>query len=873
MKTLALRLGGAFIFGLSCLSAGAATGPVGNLDRGVSLELARERAATISELRYELTLSIPETLDAPITGSNVLRFRLADASRPLLVDFESPADAGVAITANGTPVPTQAMNGHLVIPVRHLQAGENTVQIRFRAGEAPLNRSADLLYTLFVPARARQALPCFDQPDLKGRWTVTLEHPDGWQSVANGAERDRTPLGGRVRVRFAETPPLPTYLVAFVAGRMSVETGEHLGRTIRLFHRENDLAKLAHNRSALFELHARSLDALERYTGIPYPFGKFDVVLIPALQFGGMEHAGSIVYRAEDLLLDESATQDELLDRAHVIAHETAHMWFGDLVTMRWFDDVWTKEVFANFMAAKVIDPLFPQVRHDLGFFLAHHGGAYAIDRTPGANPIRQPLANLDQAGSLYGPIIYQKAPVAMRQLEALLGEEAFRDGVREYLRRHAFGNATWDDLITALASRTTIDLRHWSRMWIDEPGRPLIRTELVVRDERVERLSLAQSDPQGRGRMWPQQLRVTLGCTDKPRTLAIDLVGSTVDLTSRLGGCVPDYVLAGGSGWGYGEFELDPRTEAHLLSGLHRIDDPLARGVAWSALWDAMLSARLAPDRLFESALKSLDVEGDEQLVAELLADLRPLWWKFLTPRQRQARAADFEAFLRRQLDAATSPGLKSSWFRAIRTVATTPATVAWLHALWRRDAAIPGLPLVEADETALAHALALRDVGDASAMLDSQEARISNADRKARFAYLRGAVSGDAAERERWLRSLDTPEGRRREVWVAEGLGFLHHPLRSETAAAWVTKGLEMLPDVNRTGDLFFDSAWLQATLSGHSSPAVAARVRRFLDELPASYPPRLRALLLQQTDLLFRAAHAQSRVHLSRRNAEVD
>ena len=177
--------------------------------------------------------------------------------------------------------------------------------------------------------------------------------------------------GDRVRVRFDETQPLPTYVVAFVVGDMKVETATRAGRTMRMFHRENDAAKLARNRDALFDLHAQSLEALERYTGIPYPFGKFDFVLVPAFQPGAMEHAGNIAYKAESLLLDETATQDELLDRAHVIAHETAHMWFGNLVTMRWFNDVWTKEVFANFIADKVIEPQFPQVRHDLQFFLA----------------------------------------------------------------------------------------------------------------------------------------------------------------------------------------------------------------------------------------------------------------------------------------------------------------------------------------------------------------------------------------------------------------------------------------------------------------------------------------------------------------------
>src|SRR5437016_10299680 len=152
-----------------------------------------------------------------------------------------------------------------------------------------------------------------------------------------------------------------------------------------------------------------------------------------------MEHPGAVFYNAPGLLLEESATQNQKLDRASTIAHETAHMWFGDLVTMRWFTDVWMKEVFANFMAAKIVNPSFPGINHELRFLLAHYPAAYDVDRTAGTNAIRQPLANLSEAGTLYGAIIYEKAPIVMRQLETFLGADAFRDGLREYLRRYAF--------------------------------------------------------------------------------------------------------------------------------------------------------------------------------------------------------------------------------------------------------------------------------------------------------------------------------------------------------------------------------------------------------------------------------------------------
>jgi aminopeptidase N len=186
-----------------------------------------------------------------------------------------------------------------------------------------------------------------------------------------------------------------------------------------------------------------------------------------------MEHAGAILYNQASQLLDESATQNQLLDRASTIAHETAHMWFGDLVTMKWFDDVWMTEVFANFMAAKIVNPSFPEVNHDLRFLLAHYPSAYQVDRTAGTNPIRQHLANLNEAGQLYGAIIYQKAPIVMRQLETMLGEQSFRDGLREYLKRYSFGNATWLDLVRILDARTPENVAAWSRAWVQERGRP----------------------------------------------------------------------------------------------------------------------------------------------------------------------------------------------------------------------------------------------------------------------------------------------------------------------------------------------------------------------------------------------------------------
>src|SRR3989449_4109605 len=383
---------------------------------GVSLALANERAQSIEGLTYDLAFTIPAAPSEPITGKAVIRFNAKDVTRPLVLDFSPGADHITSISVAGQPSHFRLVKDHIIIPSSEISSEDNAVEISFRAGDASLNRSPDFMYTLFVPARAHLAFPWFDQPNLKARFALELTIPENWEAVSNAEETFREQLGDRVRPRYAETQPIPTYLFAFAAGRFQVETAESNGRWYRMLHRETDAKKVERNKKGVFDLHASSLEWLEKYTGIPYRFGKFDFVLIPSFQFSGMEHPGAIYYNSSSILLDESATENQMLSRAETIAHETAHMWFGDLVTMQWFNDVWMKEVFANFMAAKIVDPAFQNVNHDLRFLVANYPAAYAVDRTAGTHPVRQELENLDEAGSLYGAIIYQKAPIVMRQ-------------------------------------------------------------------------------------------------------------------------------------------------------------------------------------------------------------------------------------------------------------------------------------------------------------------------------------------------------------------------------------------------------------------------------------------------------------------------
>jgi aminopeptidase N len=831
---------------LSC-APGDAPAP----EPGVPLALAESRAGTLRDVRYEVRFDLPAERTAPVIGEVVVRFTRDRSRGPLVLDFRAPVDHVLGVTVNGDAVAYSVPPDHIVIPARALGDGEQAVTVRFRSTNDALNRQDEFLYALFVPDRASTAFPVFEQPDLKARFTLTLAIPAAWSALGNGAvvTRDSSDAARHV-VRFAETAPISTYLFTFAAGRLQQETAQRGGRTFTMYHRETDPNRLARNRDAIFDLHATALDWLEDYTGIPYPFGKFEFFAVPAFQFGGMEHPGAIWYRAESLFLEPSATRAQALGRASLIAHETAHMWFGDLVTMRWFNDVWMKEVFANFMAAKIAGPAFPDLNLPLRFFQAHHPTAYGVDRTAGANPIRQPLENLRDAGSLYGAIIYQKAPVVMQQLETLVGETALRDGLRTYLSEYRFANATWPDLIRLLDTLSPDDLGTWSRVWVEEAGRPVITA--VWADSGVR---LTQRDPAaGRDLRWSQPVSVALGFGDTVHVEHVRLEGD--EAFAPVSSAAPDFVLAGVDGVSYGRFVLDSASRLALLTRIHTLADPLHRAVAWQTLYEEVLDGALPPAAFLAAALVAIERERDELVAPQVLGHARAVYWRWLDAEARRTVAPAYEAVLWRALDAAPTPGRKASYFGSLVSVTLTPAGIARLERIWRGAEVPRGLPLAEPQFVALAEALAVRDVPDAAAILDAQDARITNPDRRARFRFVRPAFSADGAVRDSVLRSFAQLENRRRESWVLDAMGALHHPLRAEAALPLVRPSLDLVPEIQRTGDIFFPLRWLNATLDGHRSREAADAVRAFLDATP-DLPPRLRGKVLQAADDLFRVA----------------
>ena len=732
------------------------------------------------------------------------------------------------------------------------RSGENTVEITFTAGDQSLNRNDSFLYTLLVPERARTLFPCFDQPDMKALYTLSLEVPADWKAVSNTyIEKEELIHTGdaaeeqastRKLITFSRTEPLSTYLFSFVAGefyRKDYDDGRH---RFSAYYRETDTAKTAQLDDIFAEV-AASLEWLEEYTGVPYPFAKYDFIILPGFQYGGMEHTGATLYNDGRMFLSPNPTLGDRLSRTELIAHETAHMWFGDLVTMKWFDEVWTKEVFANHFAAWISEPLYPEVNHRLNRLRSFNTSALSEDRTEGTVSISQELPNLRYAGLVYGQIIYNKAPVMMEKLIEIMGRDAFRQGIQTYLKRYAYSNATWDDLVGILDSLTSADLRGFSQAWVYEKGMPDLTFRITGKHR--DSLTVTQSDPLGRGILWPQSFGVTVSDGTVNRQVEINMNADRITVPAGVTGA--RYILPNTDGRGYGRFILPRESARWLLGHWSEIQDGTARFATLMNLQENYLAGLISARDWSRSILAGLEKETD-QLTASSLSG-------FLGRTMDDLNGTDREAVEQRLWTLAhTHPEqpIRTILLRSLPSGLTTAALCDSLFAIWETQ----GEPLYsESNYTSLAWELAIRFPDRAGHILATQRARLTDPDRLRRFDYISRAVSPDEAARDTLFQSLMRAENRRIEPWTSSVLSYLNHPLRESSSVRYIRPGLDILEEVQRTGDIFFPRNWAGALLGSHRSPEAWQEVRKFLQDNP-DYPVLLRNKILQAAYSLFRA-----------------
>ena len=826
--------------------------PAPRLEPGVSQELARWRARQLSALRYALELRL-DARKAIASGQLELSFTLARRADVMLDWRGAPVRA---LRVNGKALQARHAKEHLVIPRAALKAGANRVALQFQTPVAVAGRALTLyrdredgsqyLYSLFVPADASSVFPCFDQPDLKARFRLSLEMPVAWRAVSNAPALEEAPG----RARFAETEPIPTYLFAFAAGPF--ETISLPRETTRLYVRRSQLERAREHAREVLRLNRAALAYFAKEFARPFPFAKYDLVLIPELAYGGMEHAGATFLNEASVLFPFAPSGPDLLRRAQLIFHEASHQWFGNLVTMRWFDDLWLKEGFANFMAAKAAARIVPELE-PWSAFHALKTGAYRIDATPGTTPLRQPLANLTAAKSAYGAIVYSKGPAVLRQAEFYLGAAAFRRAMRDFLQRHAWGAADWSDLVRAFERASSRDLKAWSAAWVNQRGVPNVT--LRWRDGA---LWLSQEDALAEGGSWPQKLVVAAAGGDgQVRTSETRLERRSTRVVGPAAHPAARWLYPNAGDFGYGRFLLDEASRDALLAEPLALPDGLLRAQLIEALWESVRDAQLAPAAFIGWALALAPEETDDVILAGLLAHVETAFRRYLSDAQRDAVAPAVERVLAEAMLADVTPSRRILLMRAYAGLAWTPAGLAELQKLLEGELTLAGVTLGTRDRFRLASRLVQRGHPAGPALLAALEEREGGDDAR-RYAFAaRAALPGAPAKRAMFERLRSDPA--LPESWIEEALEPLNAPEHAADTAPLLAQALAALPELKRTRKIFFVERWLAAFLGGQADAPALAEVRRLLQ---GNLDVDLRLKVLQAADGLQRAARIRAR-----------
>jgi aminopeptidase N len=844
---------------------------------GVPRELARQRALVIENVRYKILYGITPKAPA-VAGKETLQFALKKGDRgalPQWLDFRE--GAVMSLLVNGQPAPTTLQSGHIELPAELLRAGENEVNIVFNAPVAPAGKAftrfedkddgSEYIYTLFVPMDASMAFPCFDQPDLKAKFHLTVTAPGDWTVVSNTSVAEITAMASTKRTEFDETQPISTYLFAFAAGPF--KKVRDVPGLPGLYVRQSKLKRAQEEAPEVQQVTADGLKYLSNFFAQPFPFPKYDLVLIPGFAYGGMEHAGATFLREESVLFRTAPTESDHLNRDILLLHETTHQWFGDLVTMRWFDDLWLKEGFAQYMAYDALAHLKPNANVWKRFYQAIKPAAYAIDSTKGTTPIYQDIPNLKDAKSAYGAIVYSKAPAVLKQLAFVLGEDKFRDGLRVYLKEHAYANAEWSDLVDAFERVSGRELRDWAEAYIRRRGMPEVDVEWtcdtnVVNQNVLNRefvplgtekgaiwITLTQRDVLNEGGAWPiaTQLIVRFGEQEEVSKMEWKAGGKKLAIFGRKK--CPDWIFANDQDYAYGRFLLDPRSRKVVMEQLGGIHDVFERTLLWGSLWDSVREAELDPRDYINLAPRLLPAEKDESLAQSIIGRMTTALHRYVPADERVRFAARAEALAYQKMVQSPDRDMRIVWFRALRGVVETPGGRQHLKDLLSGKLVVPGVELRQLDRWNIVTSLVALNDPEAGSVLAAEEKRDPSGEGR-KYAYMAAAARPDAAVKKQYFDEY-LHDASRPEDWVELSLGPFNYWNQTELTLPYLRPALDALPQVKHDRKIFFLLGWLNAFIGGQQSAAAQSEVQEFLRS--ASLDKDVRLKILEVSDELDR------------------
>ena len=748
---------------------------------------AAERAALISNVSYELDLDLTQGGGAPDAGrhadtfasTTLIRFDAAEPGADTWLDLIAPTVRRV--TLNGRELDPAAVFVDSRIHLDDLQASNEVLveaDCAYMSSGEGLHRFTDpvdehtYLYTQFEVADARRVIACFEQPDLKAPLTLTVTAPAHWTVVSNAATPEPQPLGdGTARWSFDPGPLLSPYLYAVCAGpyaSVSDEfTGDYGTYPLRLFCRQSVAQHM--DAEALFDVTKRGFAFFESEFEVGYPFGKYDQLFVPEFNAGAMENAGAVTFH-EDYIFRSRVTDAAYEGRANTILHEMAHMWFGDLVTMRWWDDLWLNESFAEWAShwASVNATRFTSAWTT--FSAQRKAWAYRQDQMPSTHPIAADMVDLDTVETNFDGITYAKGASALRQLVAFVGEPEFVAGLRQYFADHAWGNTTFDDLLSAVSASSGRDLSAWAGQWLQTSGVNTLSQRSQVNDEgRYTRFAVHQAPPSSPPGVAPtlRHHRLAIGAYDLSQDglilrqrVELDVDGELTDVPDLVGQREPDLLLINDMDLTYAKIRLDERSRRTVVEHFGQLHSSLARTLIWSAGWDMTRDGELSTRDYVQLGISGLPSEREISVVQQTLRQIDAALSIYADPAAAEEYTPAYVATLE-HLALTSEPGSDEqlAFVRALAAHATTPEQVGLVAGLLDGSRTLTGLS-VDADlRWLLLHRLVvLGEAGEQQIAAELASDPTATGRRQAKL--MRASIPTAAAKDAAWTEALNTTD-----------------------------------------------------------------------------------------------------------------
>ena len=523
------------------------------------------------------------------------------------------------------------------------------------------------LYTQFETGDARRMYPCFDQPDQKATFTISTITPKHWEVISNySVESSRELDGDKKFIQFAESQVISTYVTAIVAGAYTSVHDEYKGeKTIPLgIYARKSFFKYV-DAENIFEVTKQGFAYFEKTFGLAYPFGKYDQIAVAEYNWGAMENVGCVTFHEDVLIFRSKVTERNYVSRATTIHHEMAHMWFGDLVTMKWWDDLWLNESFAEWASYQSVSESTKYTEAWTEFNSLRKNWAYRVDQLSTTHPIATEMEDLDAVRTNFDGISYAKGASVLQQLVAHVGRDNFIKGLRLYFSKHAFGNTTLKDLIDELEAASGRDLNPWVATWLRTAGVNTLRPVIEVDGDTYKKLSIAQEVPTmpvGSKELRPHRLHVGLfdikdGSLTRRKSVELDVAGALTEVTALAGEKLADLVLINDKDQTYAKLRFDDRSIETMKSHLGALNDSLARGLIWASLWDSCRDGELSASSYISIALNALKSESDISIVAATLMQIDTALFAYASNSNRESLRGQVAAAVESMLDGA-KPG-----------------------------------------------------------------------------------------------------------------------------------------------------------------------------------------------------------------------